>query len=226
MLHFLQHAQNAYVTTSVGVYREEGHIHPPVGPHTALVRLQKYQTYQEGAVRPVMCCCRLQSCCCCALREGSLAVGIIDLILSAIGIGLQVWSIVSTGSGVINPYVFGNIGVYGISIVFSLILIFGALKNNACSCLAWVIWSSICLALDIALLVWICVGTFVLVGLTAGSGLGAVIAIGLIPVYITIAILVVLVIFLIYGIMVVNSFRQELNEAAAGYPASYPMQAV
>ncbi|XP_035697672.1 uncharacterized protein LOC118430760 isoform X3 [Branchiostoma floridae] len=173
-----------------------------------------------------MCCCRLQSCCCCALREGSLAVGIIDLILSAIGIGLQVWSIVSTGSGVINPYVFGNIGVYGISIVFSIILIFGALKNNACSCLAWVIWSSICLALDIALLVWICVGTFVLVGLTAGSGLGAVIAIGLIPVYITIAILVVLVIFLIYGIMVVNSFRQELNEAAAGYPASYPMQAV
>ncbi|XP_066296681.1 uncharacterized protein [Branchiostoma lanceolatum] len=174
-----------------------------------------------------MCCCRLQSCCCCALREGSIAIGIIDMVLSLIGIGMQVWSIVATGQGAtVNPYTYGNIGVYVISIVFSIMLIFGALKNNACLCLAWVIWSSICLALDIALVAWICLGTFVLVGLTAGSGLGTIIAIGLIPVYITIAILVVIIIFLIYGLMVVNSFRQDINEGVADYQSSYAMQAV
>ncbi|XP_078696626.1 uncharacterized protein LOC144924865 isoform X2 [Branchiostoma floridae x Branchiostoma belcheri] len=151
----------------------------------------------EGAVRPIMCCCRLQSCCCYPLREGSIAIGIIDLILSAIGAGLQVWAIVAAISSVngvgVNPvtYVtFGNLGVSGVSMVFSILLIVGAVK---------------------------------------------VVTAALLRVYITIGILVVIITFLVYGLSVVDSFRQELKESGDDYeyeggddyPAgAYPMQAV
>ncbi|XP_078696625.1 uncharacterized protein LOC144924865 isoform X1 [Branchiostoma floridae x Branchiostoma belcheri] len=195
----------------------------------------------EGAVRPIMCCCRLQSCCCYPLREGSIAIGIIDLILSAIGAGLQVWAIVAAISSVngvgVNPvtYVtFGNLGVSGVSMVFSILLIVGAVKNNACMCLPWVIWSSIRLILQMALLAFICLDTFYFSKLVALTAAGVVTA-ALLRVYITIGILVVIITFLVYGLSVVDSFRQELKESGDDYeyeggddyPAgAYPMQAV
>ncbi|XP_078696511.1 uncharacterized protein LOC144924802 [Branchiostoma floridae x Branchiostoma belcheri] len=188
--------------------------------------------YPGGAVRPIMCCCRLQSCCCCGLREGSIAVGIIDLILSALGLALGVWPIAASGGAVqVNPYSYGTLGVYAISILFSILLILGAVKNNACLCLAWIIWSSICLVLNIALVGWICVVAWgVNLGASAaaaaGSAFAAALGIVAVSLYIALAILGVIIFFLIYGIIVVNSFRQELNESGGNPAGSYPMQAV
>ncbi|XP_078696512.1 uncharacterized protein LOC144924803 [Branchiostoma floridae x Branchiostoma belcheri] len=181
-----------------------------------------------------MCCCRLQSCCCCGLREGSIAIGIIDLILSALGLGWSVWPIADGGDAASVPAVeyslYGIIGVYAVSILFSILLILGAVKNNACLCIAWIIWSSICLFLYIVLAVALCFAAWgVSVAGTAAaqhSLLGAaVIGVSASIIYIALAIVAVIIFFLIYGIMVVNSFRQELNESG-GYASSYPMQAV
>ncbi|XP_019626452.1 PREDICTED: uncharacterized protein LOC109471545 [Branchiostoma belcheri] len=175
-----------------------------------------------------MCCCRLQSCCCYPLREGSIAIGIIDVILSALALGLNVWPIVASG-GVARPlYTF--IAVYAISIGFSILLIRGAVQNKAGPCLAWIIWSSICLVLNIGLLGLLCSVAYSasLFSGTAsqstflGGFLTDAIAIGI---YVVIAIVAVFIFILIYGIMVVNSFRQEVNESG-GNPGSYPMQSV
>ncbi|KAI8512645.1 hypothetical protein Bbelb_092840 [Branchiostoma belcheri] len=122
------------------------------------------------------------------------------------------------------------IAFYAISIGFSILLIRGAVKNKAGLCLAWIIWSSICLVLNVCLLGLLC---FVAWGASLDSGTASqstflggfvtdAIAIGI---YVVIAIVAVFIFILIYGIMVVNSFRQEVNESG-GNPGSYPMQSV
>eukprot|EP00058_Branchiostoma_floridae_P028325 XP_002613816.1 hypothetical protein BRAFLDRAFT_72061 [Branchiostoma floridae] len=77
----------------------------------------------------------------------------------------------------ISGYLF--VAVCAISIVFSIVLIFGAVK--------------VILAIILGFIIVILVVTFI---------------------------------FLVPSIVVVNSFRLELNEGAAGNPSSYPMQAV
>ncbi|CAH1239662.1 Hypp5863 [Branchiostoma lanceolatum] len=153
------------------------------------------------------------SCCgCCKLREGSIVVGVLFLILHLINLGMKgnsLSQLAAAGAPVSGTDAAG-IAMSVVAIIIDGLMIYGVVQAISALLLVWVVVFVIILVVELIIVI---VATVIAIAAVAaategGSAIGLTIAI-LAPVWI---IYIVILLLTIYGVLVVYSHYQNLRD--------------
>ncbi|KAI8500444.1 hypothetical protein Bbelb_220100 [Branchiostoma belcheri] len=171
------------------------------------------------------------SCCgCCKVREGSIVVGALFLLLHLIDLGMKANSIVNasaTGQPVAGTDA-ASVAIDVVAIIIDCLMIYGVVKAIGVLLIVWVVFVIIILVAEFIIVVVVTIITFAALRASVqseyeGSVFGIAILI-LIPVWI---IYILVLLLVIYGILVVYSHYQNLrdgivDDGTAPPPGAYP----
>ncbi|XP_078615959.1 uncharacterized protein LOC144884482 [Branchiostoma floridae x Branchiostoma japonicum] len=173
------------------------------------------------------------SCCgCCNVRQGSIVVGVLFLILHLIDLGIKannMSSMAAAGYSVSGTDA-ASVAIDVVAIVIDALMIYGVIKAISTLLLVWVVFVVIILVAELIIVIVVTVIALGLVGASAASpgaqgGAFGFILLILIPVWI---IYILILLLVIYGVLVVYSHYQNLrdgvvDDGSAPPPGAYPL---